>query len=106
MNQLTPPRWALVALAALLATPIGCGPSSALSPTDAVPDGALGDGGIVRPDGGARGGPRYFMRGIDLRKQVAGLLPGLSTGSQRAAVNRVVVGLGGRTPKLLEIKRR
>lgn len=60
---------------------------------------------FVRPDGGTSGGPRYFLRGIDLRELVEGVLPGRQTGGQRAQVNRVVRALGGRRPNALEVRR-
>jgi hypothetical protein len=61
---------------------------------------------FVRPSGGTDGGPRYFLRGIDLRMQIEGLLPGRQTGGHRAQVNRIVRALGGRRPRTLEVKRR
>jgi hypothetical protein len=61
---------------------------------------------FVRPTGGLEGGPRYFMRGIDLREQVKGLLPIPDHPARRLEVSQVIEGLGGRVPKSLEVKRR
>jgi hypothetical protein len=61
---------------------------------------------FVRPAGGQGGGPRYFLRGIDLREDLERLLPGRSNGVQRAAVQRLVVALGGRAPAVLDVRRR
>ena len=61
---------------------------------------------FVRPTGGTRGGPRYFLRGLDLKDLVEGILPEKSTGRHRAVVTRVVAALGGRRPKVLDVRRK
>ena len=61
---------------------------------------------FVRPVGGTRGGPRYFLRGIDLGKSIKSLLPDRETCANRAQVNRVVAALGGSRPRTLKVKRR
>ena len=61
---------------------------------------------FVRPTGGLRGGPRYFMRGISMEDLIGKTLPGRSSHVQRARVVECVRSLGGRRPKSLEVKRR
>ena len=61
---------------------------------------------FVRPTGGTRGGPRYFLHGLDLRRLVTGLLPIPSNARQRQDVAKTIAALGGRTAKKLEVTRR
>lgn len=59
---------------------------------------------FVRPDGGERGGPRYFMRGLDLHDLVDGLLPIPNSAAQRSQVVRVMKAMGGQESKKLKIR--
>jgi hypothetical protein len=59
---------------------------------------------FVRPDGGASGGPRYFMRGIDLRRILSGALPVTDSAASRIRVGAAVSAMGGRQPKSLKVR--
>lgn len=59
---------------------------------------------FVRPDGGTRGGPRYFMRGLDIRDVVDGLLPIPGTVNLRSQVAKLVRTMGGREPRMLKMR--
>lgn len=59
---------------------------------------------FVRPDGGARGGPRYFMRGVDLHELVDGSLPVPDSAAQRFQVVQAMKALGGHEPKMLKVR--
>jgi hypothetical protein len=59
---------------------------------------------FVRPDGGASGGPRYFMRGIDLRGILSGSLPLTDSVASRFRVSEAVSAMGGRQPKSLQVR--
>lgn len=61
---------------------------------------------FVRPDGGLRGGPRYFMKGIDLRKMVDGVY-GFEPGrDDRMAVARMVRRMGGQSHQGIKLRSR
>ena len=59
---------------------------------------------FVRPDGGASGGPRYFMRGIDIRRLIEDSAPAPATPGSRQRVAAVMRALGGQQPKKLRVR--
>ena len=61
---------------------------------------------FVRPNAALGNGPRYFQRGIDLREIVTDLVPVPNVRRQRVRVAQVLGNLGGRSPILLEVRRR
>ena len=63
---------------------------------------------FVRPFASSRGykGPRYFMRGLDLRDLVQPLLPIQVNARHIAHARKLIEGIGGRVPKLLPVRRR
>jgi hypothetical protein len=63
---------------------------------------------FVRPFASAPGyrGPRYFMKGLDLRDLVQPLLP-IQVGPRDVAhARKLIQGIGGKQPKLLRVRRR
>ncbi|MDP6930884.1 MAG: hypothetical protein QF412_14390 [Planctomycetota bacterium] len=51
---------------------------------------------LVRPDGGEDGGPRYFLRGIDLAKQVEGMMSKRPTAHELQRARKILRSLNGR----------
>jgi len=63
---------------------------------------------FVRPCASDRGyrGPRYFLRGLDLRDLVRPLLPIQVGGRDVVRARKVIQAIGGKAPKLLPVHRR
>ena len=61
---------------------------------------------FVRPNADLGNGPRYFLRGIDLRDFVTDLVPIPNSRRQRVRVAQMLGNLGGRRTVTLEVKRR
>ena len=59
---------------------------------------------FVRPDGGARGGPRYFMRGIDIRHLIDEAVSVPDSPGSRRGVAGVMRALGGQQPKKIQVR--
>ncbi|MCA8955763.1 MAG: hypothetical protein KDC87_06805, partial [Planctomycetes bacterium] len=58
---------------------------------------------FVRPTGGTHGGPRYFMRGIDLRTLLHGVVPCTDPIASRAGLVQLLSRLGGRMNQKLKV---
>ncbi len=59
---------------------------------------------FVRPFGGSMGGPRYFLRGLDLRRQVDAVWPIPETFADRKKVRELVQKLDGIVSRRLPVK--
>ncbi len=63
---------------------------------------------FVRPFASAVGyrGPRYYLQGLDLRREVEKLLPVYPAPRDQQRARKLIQGFGGKAPELLPVRRR